>query len=115
MTWRTEPPFRADHVGSLLRPPALLHARADHAAGTIDAAELRAVEDDAIREAVRMQEARRPAGGDRRRVAPRLLAHGLHLPAGRRPKLDSDLEVEFHNRGGNVVFTPSRRCAWTSP
>ena len=29
MTWRTEPPFRADHVGSLLRPPALLRARAD--------------------------------------------------------------------------------------
>ena len=30
------PPFRADHVGSLLRPPALLAARAAHAAGEID-------------------------------------------------------------------------------
>ena len=34
MTWRSEPPFRADHVGSLLRPPELLQARAEHAAGS---------------------------------------------------------------------------------
>ena len=56
MTPRTEPPFRADHVGSLLRPARLLRARAEHAAGRVEADELRAVEDDAIREAVRMQE-----------------------------------------------------------
>jgi 5-methyltetrahydropteroyltriglutamate--homocysteine methyltransferase len=37
MTPRTAPPFRADHVGSLLRPPALLQARVDRAAGTITA------------------------------------------------------------------------------
>jgi 5-methyltetrahydropteroyltriglutamate--homocysteine methyltransferase len=49
---RTTPPFRADHVGSLLRPRHLLRAREDHAAGVIDAAELRALEDDAIRETV---------------------------------------------------------------
>src|SRR5919201_446285 len=55
MTARTQPPFRADHVGSLLRPPELLKARDDYGAGQIDADELRAVEDDAIREAVRMQ------------------------------------------------------------
>lgn len=42
---RTGPPFRADHVGSLLRPPALLHARAEHAAGRVDARALRAAED----------------------------------------------------------------------
>src|SRR5205807_5471390 len=53
---RTEPPFRADHVGSLLRPRHLLQAREDHAAGKIDAAELRALEDDAIRDVVKMQE-----------------------------------------------------------
>ena len=56
MTDRTGPPFRADHVGSLLRPPELLHAREEHAAGRITAERLRAVEDDAIREAVRRQE-----------------------------------------------------------
>ena len=56
MTLRTAPPFRADLVGSLLRPPALSQAREDHSAGRIDAEELRAVEDDAIRDAVRLQE-----------------------------------------------------------
>jgi 5-methyltetrahydropteroyltriglutamate--homocysteine methyltransferase len=52
---RDKPPFRADHVGSLLRPPDLLQAREDHAAGRIDDDRLRAVEDEAIREAVAMQ------------------------------------------------------------
>jgi methionine synthase II (cobalamin-independent) len=56
MARRTSPPFRADHVGSLLRPPALLAARADFAAGAITADQLRLAEDDAIRDAVRMQE-----------------------------------------------------------
>ena len=37
---RTKPPFRADHVGSLLRPPELLKARDDFAAGTIDATDV---------------------------------------------------------------------------
>ena len=49
------PPFRADHVGSLLRPPPLLRARDDFAAGRIDAGQLRVIEDAAIREAVRRQ------------------------------------------------------------
>src|SRR5439155_25284674 len=53
---RTKPPFRADHVGSLLRPPRLLKARDDFAASTIDAAELRGIEDEAIRAVVRKQE-----------------------------------------------------------
>ena len=56
MALRTSPPFRADHVGSLLRPPSLHRARADHAAGRIEDRELHAAEDDAIREAVTMQE-----------------------------------------------------------
>ena len=56
MARRTSPPFRADHVGSLLRPPALLAARADFAAGAITADQVRQAEDDAIRGAVRMQE-----------------------------------------------------------
>jgi len=42
---RTKPPFRADHVGSLLRPAALKSARERHAKGEIDAAALKAVED----------------------------------------------------------------------
>src|SRR3954469_12417363 len=56
MARRENPPFRADHVGSLLRPPAVLRARADAAAGSITPAEVRAVEDAAIADVVRMQE-----------------------------------------------------------
>ena len=56
MTQRTKPPFRADHVGSFLRPKELQDARARHKKGEIDAAALRAVEDAAIREIVRAQE-----------------------------------------------------------
>src|SRR6185295_3372282 len=48
MSRRTSPPFRADHVGSLLRPPRLHQAREDFAAGRIEAAGLRAVEDEEI-------------------------------------------------------------------
>jgi 5-methyltetrahydropteroyltriglutamate--homocysteine methyltransferase len=56
MTTRTQPPFRADHVGSFLRPKRLLDARAQKARGEIGAEQLRAVEDDAIAEIVRFQE-----------------------------------------------------------
>jgi 5-methyltetrahydropteroyltriglutamate--homocysteine methyltransferase len=52
----SKPPFRADHVGSFLRPKALIDARDAFAAGTIDAAALRAVEDKAIRDVVAFQE-----------------------------------------------------------
>ena len=56
MTARTTPPFRADHVGSFLRPRFLLDARERKARGEITAADLRAVEDEAIAEIVRFQE-----------------------------------------------------------
>jgi 5-methyltetrahydropteroyltriglutamate--homocysteine methyltransferase len=56
MAARLTPPFRADHVGSLLRPPRLATARADHKAGRIDDEGLRAVEDDCIRDVVKLQE-----------------------------------------------------------
>jgi 5-methyltetrahydropteroyltriglutamate--homocysteine methyltransferase len=50
------PPFRAEHIGSLLRPPELLRAREQHAAGRLDRDALRAIEDEAIRAIVRLQE-----------------------------------------------------------
>ena len=53
----TRPPFRADHVGSLLRPKALHDARAQFSAGRIDRAALTEAEDKAIREAIHLQEA----------------------------------------------------------
>jgi 5-methyltetrahydropteroyltriglutamate--homocysteine methyltransferase len=57
MSQRTKPPFRADHVGSLLRPAALRQARDRHAKGEIDAAALKAVEDREIKSAIQKQEA----------------------------------------------------------
>jgi len=57
MTMRRDaPPFRADHVGSLLRPPALLAARERRRKGELSQDELMKLEDAAIREAVAMQE-----------------------------------------------------------
>jgi 5-methyltetrahydropteroyltriglutamate--homocysteine methyltransferase len=56
MAPRAMPPFRADHVGSFLRPKELLDARARFQAGTLARAELRRIEDDAIREIVALQE-----------------------------------------------------------
>src|SRR6185503_4507757 len=53
---RTRPPFRADHVGSLLRPTALKEARAKRAAGEISAADLMAVEDREIERVIAKQE-----------------------------------------------------------
>jgi 5-methyltetrahydropteroyltriglutamate--homocysteine methyltransferase len=53
---RDIPPFRADHVGSLLRPASLQQARTEFSAGAIDEDELRAVEDAAIRDAVALQQ-----------------------------------------------------------
>ena len=68
----TRAPFRADHVGSLLRPPKLAEARNKFSMGTIAAAQLRAVEDECIREAVRKRESiglRSITDGDFRRVS----------------------------------------------
>jgi 5-methyltetrahydropteroyltriglutamate--homocysteine methyltransferase len=56
MTGTLKPPFRADHVGSLIRPEPLLAAREAFADGKLDGAALHALEDDCIRDAVRLQE-----------------------------------------------------------
>jgi len=56
MTARTTPPFRADHVGSFLRPRYLLDAREQAARGEIGREQLRAVEDKAIAEIVAFQQ-----------------------------------------------------------
>ena len=53
---RTKPPFRADHVGSLLRPPALKAARAKREQGEIGADDLKQTEDREIEKAIRKQE-----------------------------------------------------------
>jgi 5-methyltetrahydropteroyltriglutamate--homocysteine methyltransferase len=53
---RTSPPFRAEHIGSLLRPAGLLRARQEHTDGRIDDDALKAIEQDAIRRVVKQQE-----------------------------------------------------------
>jgi 5-methyltetrahydropteroyltriglutamate--homocysteine methyltransferase len=104
---RTKPPFRADHVGSLLRPPRLLEARETFAAGGIDADALRAVEDGAIRDAVRRQEEvglQAATDGEFRRASWHMdfiyALDGITKEAGH-------IAVKFHNEKGDIEFTPA--------
>ena len=53
---QVNPPFRADQVGSLMRPKALLAARQHAAAGDIEAEELREIEDEHIAQVIKKQE-----------------------------------------------------------
>ena len=105
MARRTTPPFRADHVGSLLRPPELLKARADHAAGIISAEQLREVEDDAIRDAVRMQEGlglQSATDGEFRRTSWHM--DFIYQLQGIR-RTDDQIQVHFRNDQGSIDFT----------
>jgi 5-methyltetrahydropteroyltriglutamate--homocysteine methyltransferase len=102
-----QPPFRADHVGSLLRPPALAKARAEHKAGRLDDAGLRAVEDDSIRAAVHMQEDVGLLGitdGEMRRSSWHM--DFLYQIGGVR-KVEQNITVHFHSDQGDVDFKPS--------
>jgi 5-methyltetrahydropteroyltriglutamate--homocysteine methyltransferase len=56
MSQRKKPPFRADHVGSLLRPAALKKAREQRAKGEITAAQLKEIEDREIARVIKKQE-----------------------------------------------------------
>ena len=104
MAARTLAPFRADHVGSLLRPPDLLAARADRAAGRIGAEQLRAAEDEAVRDAVRMQEGvglQSATDGEFRRTSWHMdfiyQLGGVH-------QADDKLTVKFYNQAGTLEF-----------
>ena len=107
MALRDTPPFRADHVGSLLRPPRLLQAREDHAAGRIDDDELRGIEDDAIREVVQLQRdvgLRTATDGEFRRASWHM---DFIYSLGGVSKAPGDLKVQFHNAEGDIEFTPA--------
>jgi len=104
---RTTPPFRADHVGSLLRPPELLEARRRHGAGELDDDALRAVEDEAIRDAVRLQEdvgLQSATDGEFRRASWHM--DFIYQLGGVTKVLDSSLKVQFHNEQGDIEFAP---------
>jgi 5-methyltetrahydropteroyltriglutamate--homocysteine methyltransferase len=96
------PPFRADHVGSLLRPPELLTARADHQAGRISAAELRRAEDAAIRDAAAMQAAlglSAVTDGEFRRGSWHM---DFLYRIGGVSRIDQTLRLQFRNAAGTV-------------
>jgi len=104
---RTKPPFRADHVGSLLRPAELLTARDDFAAGRIGAEHLRAVEDVAIADAITMQAnvgLRSATDGEFRRATWHM---DFIYQLGGVEKAPGHLAVKFHNPSGVIEWTPA--------
>jgi 5-methyltetrahydropteroyltriglutamate--homocysteine methyltransferase len=107
MAQRTKPPFRADHVGSLLRPKELLTAREEHKAGRLPAAELRRIEDEAIRRTVKMQEDLGLQGvtdGEYRRASWHM---DFLYQVGGVTKVQDNLTVKFHNEKGDIEFSPA--------
>jgi 5-methyltetrahydropteroyltriglutamate--homocysteine methyltransferase len=104
---QVRPPFRADHVGSLLRPQRLLQARDEHAAGRLGADALREIEDESIREIVRKQEEiglQSATDGEFRRASWHMdfiyQLDGITKEAGH-------IAVKFHNEQGDIEFTPA--------
>jgi 5-methyltetrahydropteroyltriglutamate--homocysteine methyltransferase len=105
MSLRTAPPYRADHVGSFLRPPELLAARDKFAKGEIARAELREAEDVAIRDIVRFQEDAGLSGitdGEFRRT----YFHIDFLEQLQGVETKGGIAVSFHTAQGNVEFAP---------
>ena len=102
------PPFRADHVGSLLRPQGLLEARGERAAGRIDDAELRAVEDEAVADAVRMQRdigLRTATDGEFRRATWHM--DFIYAIDGIRKVEGEGRVVHFRNADGSLDWAPA--------
>ena len=100
---RTSPPFRADHVGSLLRPQELLRARQ-----TLTGDELRAAEDAAIRDVVRKQREvglQSATDGEFRRSSWHM--DFIYRLGGIGQADDEKITVRFHNERGDIEFTPA--------
>src|SRR5262245_50602523 len=103
----SQPPFRADHVGSLLRPKELLRAREQHRKGQLQDAVLRRMEDEAIRDVVQMQEGIGLQGitdGEFRRASWHM---DFMYQLGGVRKVEQNITVHFHSDHGDVDFTPS--------
>jgi 5-methyltetrahydropteroyltriglutamate--homocysteine methyltransferase len=107
MARRELPPFRADHVGSLLRPPELTAARADFKAGRIDADALTAVEDTAILDVIELQ---RQAGlqtvtdGEFRRTSWHM--DFIYQLGGVEQVQGEALHVQFRSEAGEYDYAP---------
>src|ERR1700712_4087886 len=108
MSVRKSAPFRADHVGSLLRPPALLTARAAHAEGRLGDDELREAEDTAIRDAVAMQESvglQSATDGEFRRASWHM---DFIYRLGGITQAAERMNVKFTNADGDIEFAPAQ-------
>jgi 5-methyltetrahydropteroyltriglutamate--homocysteine methyltransferase len=107
MSARTRPPFRADHVGSLLRPERLHKARADYKAGKIEPDELRGVEDECILDVIQLQ---RDAGlqsvtdGELRRTSWHM--DFIYSLGGIRQVEGESLHVHFQDESGEYDYAP---------
>jgi 5-methyltetrahydropteroyltriglutamate--homocysteine methyltransferase len=106
MSERTQPPFRADHVGSFLRPAKLKDARKRSQSNAIGAAELKQIEDEAIRDIVKMQEDlgfRVVTDGEFRR-------NQWHLDFIQQianvKVVEAQIKVHFHTHEGDIEVAP---------
>jgi 5-methyltetrahydropteroyltriglutamate--homocysteine methyltransferase len=100
------PPFRADHVGSFLRPARLHEARKQRADGVISAGRLRATEDEAVREVVALQREvglRSVTDGEFRRASWHM---DFVYQIGGISKVPGNLVSTFHNPEGDITYTP---------
>jgi 5-methyltetrahydropteroyltriglutamate--homocysteine methyltransferase len=100
-------PFRADHVGSLLRPPALTQARADYKSGRLDADGLHAVENAAILEVIEMQRAvglKSVTDGELRRTSWHM--DFIYQLQGISQVDGESLHVQFKNDQGTYDYAP---------
>jgi 5-methyltetrahydropteroyltriglutamate--homocysteine methyltransferase len=117
---RSLPPFRADHVGSLMRPPPLLELRDRAARGEISRSDLRAAEDEAIRKVVAFQEdlgLRSVTDGEFRRTFFHIdfleRFEGIEAQA-------SGIAARFHREDGDLDFAPPKlaitgKVRWPGP
>ena len=104
---RLNPPFRADHVGSLLRPQRLKEARARLQKQEITKDQLREAEDEAIRDVVRKQEAiglQSITDGEFRRT----FFHVDFLERLEGVAVSAGVGAKFHTREGEIDFAPPR-------
>jgi 5-methyltetrahydropteroyltriglutamate--homocysteine methyltransferase len=107
MADNTRPPFRADHVGSLLRPKEVHQARDEFAKGLITAEDLKRVEDEAIREVIRMQGEvglKSATDGELRRTSWHM--DFIYQLGGIEKVQDDTIKVAFHNKDKNYEWAP---------
>jgi 5-methyltetrahydropteroyltriglutamate--homocysteine methyltransferase len=107
MSERATPPFRADHVGSLLRPAKLREAREAFERKELPAADLARVEDEAIREVVKLQEEvglKAITDGEYRRYS--WNKDFLEGFSGVRV-VEGQIAVQFHSRAGSIAAKPT--------